>query len=75
MFGIHKTEAFPGRAMIIMGSYGAFCRNAVPTVLVTDTQPYGVQTGTYPRLWTGTGTCAVDVGAGPQVAVGMPAGA
>ena len=75
MFGIHMTEGFPGKAVLSMGSYGAFCLNAVPVDRIAITQPWDRTTGTDGRLRTGTGTYAGYVGVGPQVAVGMPAGA
>ena len=78
MFGIHMTEGNPGRAMVSMGtygSYGAFCPNAIPSGQIGILQPGTHMLGTFPRLKTGTGTCVLDVGVGPQVAVRMPAGA
>jgi hypothetical protein len=75
MFGIHKTEGFSGRPNAYLGSYGAFCLNAVPQGRIGITQPWVRTTATDDRLWTGTGTYAGCMGVGPQVAVRMPAGA
>ncbi len=75
MFGIHRTEGFSGRANAFLGSYKAFCPNAVPAGRIGITQPWVRTTAMDDRLRTGIGTYAGCMGVGPQVAVRMPAGA
>jgi hypothetical protein len=75
MYGIRMTEGFTGKSVLNMCSHGTFCFYAVPAGRIGITQPWDRTTATDDRLRNGTGTYADYLGVGPQVAVGMPAGA